>query len=111
MQSKENGGVAIHPLAAAEIRASVRYYERLTPGMGRRLNRKVVAIAHFIARFPLVAQSWKQDPFVRIVKVGRYPYRLPYQLRRSSPLPPPRILALAHTSRRPGYWEKRIDRG
>jgi hypothetical protein len=42
---------------------------------------------------------------VRFRLVDRFPYQIVLELRRESVL----VLAVAHTSRRPGYWRRRVD--
>jgi hypothetical protein len=105
----------VHPLAAQEIEEAYEYYESQREGFGEKLNGSLRRISIRIFRSPNSSPMWRRDLSVRISKVKRYPYRQPYQLKTirnpARLLPPtiPRILALAHTSRRPGYWARRID--
>ncbi|HOX03678.1 MAG TPA: type II toxin-antitoxin system RelE/ParE family toxin [Candidatus Paceibacterota bacterium] len=94
--------VAYHRLAARELVASAKYYERRCPGLGDEFLDAVESAtldlrAHPEAgrREPHRASSWR---------IARFPYRLFYTAQ------PDRIwiVAVAHLSRRPGYWLRRM---
>jgi toxin ParE1/3/4 len=54
-------------------------------------------------QFPEAAPQWRNRPDRRFAVLDRFPFAVPYQIKREEIV----ILALAHTSRRPGYWSRR----
>jgi plasmid stabilization system protein ParE len=62
----------------------------------------VKAVRGEIAQFPSIGQA--QGGRFRSLLVQGFPYIVVYQDRPEECL----IVAVAHTSRRPGYWRKRI---
>jgi plasmid stabilization system protein ParE len=99
-----SGDVIFHPRALDEVADAANYYEAERPGMGIELREKIRATAARIVAFPHAAPMWRDEPNHRIARVGRFPYRLPYKVKRDSI----RILALAHLRRRSGYWLERF---
>ncbi|HWO19336.1 MAG TPA: type II toxin-antitoxin system RelE/ParE family toxin [Kofleriaceae bacterium] len=93
----------LHRLAVAEIDHEVDYYESRHPGLGAELEDELDDAFSLILRFPLVAAQWRNRPDRRVYVFDRFPFTLPYQITREEIV----ILALAHTSRRPGYWSRR----
>ncbi len=93
----------LHRLAVAEIDHEVDYYESKQPGLGAALEGEVEAVLSMIARFPLAAPRWKTHEHRRVAVLDRFPFTLPYQFAGDDIV----VLALAHTSRRPGYWARR----
>jgi plasmid stabilization system protein ParE len=94
------------PEAEDELAEAVEWYERSYAGRGTRFFAAVEDAIEHILRGPL-----SYPPFLgtraRSVLVGRFPYRIVYALRAKNTL---RILAFAHTRRRPGYWRRRVTR-
>lgn len=94
--------VLIHPAAKLEFAESVDYYEQLQPGLG--LEYEAVArhaVAH-ISDFP-ERHMLRRDGTRRVV-IRRFPFVIHY-------LDMPEyvwIIVFAHTSRKPGYWRKRL---
>jgi plasmid stabilization system protein ParE len=93
----------IHRLAVHEIDHEVDYYESREAGLGAELEDRVAAVFALVLRFPLAAPQWRNRPDRRVVVLDQFPFTIPYQLHGESTV----ILALAHTSRRPGYWSRR----
>jgi toxin ParE1/3/4 len=93
----------IHRLAVAEIDHEVDYYESRQPGLGAELEDEIDAVLGMISRFPKAAPQWKTRVDRRVVALDRFPFTLPYQILGEEIV----VLALAHTSRRPGYWSRR----
>jgi hypothetical protein len=56
-----------------------------------------------IHRFPLAAAQWRHRRDLRVYVLDRFSFTIPYQIASEEIV----ILALAHTSRRPGYWSRR----
>jgi hypothetical protein len=90
-------------MAVAEIDREVDYYESRQTGLGAELEDEIDAILELIRRFPRAAPQWKHRLDLRVVLLDRFPFTLPYQIVGEDIV----ILALAHTSRRPGYWARR----
>jgi len=93
----------LHRLAVAEIDHEVDYYEAKQPGLGAELEDEVDSVLAMILRFPHAAPQWKTRVDRRVAVLDRFPFTMPYQLTRNEIV----VLALAHTSRRPGYWARR----
>lgn len=93
----------IHRLAVAEIDHEVDYYESQYTGLGAELEDEIEAAFELILRFPEVGPQWKSRADRRVLVLDRFPFTLPYQIAGEEIV----VLALAHTSRRPGYWSRR----
>jgi plasmid stabilization system protein ParE len=94
--------VIVHGAARAELDEAITYYEGCTPGLGLDLQSKVEEAVANIQQNP---QSWrphKQTGF-RKYFVGRFPF-IVFYLETSDCI---WIVAIAHHSRRPGYWKRR----
>lgn len=87
----------------AEIDHEVDYYESREPGLGTELEDVVDDAFAFILRFPEAAPQWRDRPDRHVLVLDRFPFTMPYQIKGDDIV----ILALAHTSRRPGYWSRR----
>ena len=84
--------VRLHRLAVAEIDHEVDYYESRQPGLGAELEDEIDAVLGFIQQLPEAAPQWKHRVDRRVAVLDREQII---------------VLALAHTSRRPGYWSGR----
>jgi plasmid stabilization system protein ParE len=88
-------------LARKELDAANRRYVRQDP---RRAQRFADAVSHAPRQIADNPYLWPvyQDPF-RWIQAGRFPYILYYRL-----FDPDVVLiyAVAHASRRPGYWRR-----
>lgn len=93
----------LHRLALAEIDHEVDYYESRQSGLGAELEDELDLAFSMILRFPLAAAQWRDRPDRRVYVLDRFPFTIPYQILGEEIV----ILALAHTSRRPGYWSRR----
>jgi hypothetical protein len=93
----------IHRLAVAEIDHEVDYYESCSAGLGAELEDEIDAVVEAILQFPRAPPQWRDRPDRRVAVLDRFPFSLAYQLRADEIV----ILALAHMSRRPGYWARR----
>jgi toxin ParE1/3/4 len=93
----------IHRLAVVEIDHEVDYYEDRQPGLGAELESEIDAVFSLILRFPASAPQWKDRADRRVAILDRFPFIIPYQVLNDDIV----VLALAHTSRRPGYWSQR----
>ena len=94
--------ILFHRLARQEYQSAFRWYAHRSAQAALRfeneVNRALQRIAATPGRWPVF-----QGPD-RFLRVRRYPYVLYYRV-----VDPTRVLimAVAHTSRRPGYWRRR----
>ena len=93
----------IHRLAVAEIDHEVDHYESCSVGLGAELEDEIDAVLETILQFPQAAPQWRDRPDRRVAVLDRFPFTLVYQIKTKEIA----ILALAHMSRRPGYWSRR----
>lgn len=90
--------------AEEEIRSSVRYYEDERPGLGDRLLAEIDAAIALIAAHPAIGESVRRvRGKVRRFPLNHFPFLLVYREHPEYL----EIVALAHTSRKPGYWRTR----
>jgi hypothetical protein len=94
----------IHQLAVVEIDHEVDYYESRHEGLGAELEDAIDAAFSFILAFPEAAPRWRDRSDRRVAVLEQFPFTSPYQITRNAIV----ILALAHTSRAPDYWARRI---
>jgi hypothetical protein len=91
-----------HEAADEELTEAVFYYDAKTPGLGDRFLAEVKAATSYIEQHPEVAPVIEDS--VRAKVLVRFPYSLMYVVE-----PPDLfIVAVAHHSRRPGYWADRL---
>lgn len=97
---------AFHPEAEAEFYDAVDRYEDEADDLGWQFHEAVESAIAQICVFPSSGPVSPDHPGVRQCLVGRFPFYIYYQVARDDML---LIKAVAHTSRRPGYWRDRID--
>jgi len=91
------------PVAAAEYRDAIDYYNAEVVGLGDEFREEVVEAMHQISRFP---DAWqKLSPRTRRCQLNRFPCALIYQKRQDGIL----IVAVMHMKREPNYWTKRVS--
>ena len=92
--------------AEDELFEATFFYEDRRPGLGLsfydRANEAMGMIGRDPLRFPLYEGKQLSRPFRR-ARVTGFPYVIVYEVREHEML----IVAVAHTSRSPGYWEDR----
>jgi plasmid stabilization system protein ParE len=94
--------VELHEEAAAEYDAAFDWYLQRSPDAARRLDAEFECALAEIARSP---QRWAGGPcHTRRFLLRKYPFLVIYRERASGDL---QIVAVAHTSRKPGYWKER----
>jgi toxin ParE1/3/4 len=93
----------IHRRAVEEIEHEVEYYDDRQLGLGNALEDEIDAALSLIVQFPEAAPKWKDRSELRVAVLDRFPFSLPYLFMANEVV----VLALAHTSRRPGYWSRR----
>lgn len=91
----------LHPEADAEGIEAARYIEADDPLEGARFRQTLTAAVGWACRDPLIFRCFEDD--FRKVRVGKFRYALIFRLRGDEI----QILAVAHLSRRPGYWKSR----
>lgn len=92
--------VELHDAASAELDDAAAWYEARKDGQGHAFARGVMAAAAKIGELPRTWPRWPGRPEIRVVRVKRFPYHLPYMLHGERAV----ILAVAHDRRRRGYW-------
>lgn len=95
------------PEAAQELEEASLWYQRQRPGLGTEFLDAIESCVTAVLRWPRAAATVMELPdavVVRRAPVGRFPYHLIY-LETAVAI---RILAVAHDSRRPGYWLHRF---
>jgi plasmid stabilization system protein ParE len=96
--------IELHPSADGEFAAQVAYYEDRETGLGRRFYNEVIAHLDWIAANPEVPRLRKG---YRRVNLKVFPLYVAYTAERDRVW----VLAVAHGSKRPGYWTKRMWSG
>jgi plasmid stabilization system protein ParE len=92
----------MHPEARLEFRESIEYYEDCREGLGIEFSREVYASINRVAGAPLLWSRLTDNSRRFLTK--RFPYSVIYQVLNGDIL----IVAVAHQSRKPGYWKKRL---
>ncbi len=91
-----------HPNAEIEFDQAVAYYEHRQSGLGLELADEVLATITRILDYPRAGSPFSKH--TRRCLTNRFPYGVIYQMHEDIV----RIIAVAHLSRRPGYWEERV---
>ena len=97
--------VRYHEAAEEELLNEIGYLELRGEGLGRRFFAEVRRVENLIAQFPESAEVIR--PGIRKRPLRKFRYSLVYWIEKDGPL----ILAVAHQSRRPGYWVGRASSG
>lgn len=90
-----------HEEAQAEFGEAAIYYEDQVEGLGERFVTRIEAAAARILTNPLLPPCF--DRKCRKIRTEKFPYLVIYRVKEDHV----QILAIAHTSRRPGYWKER----
>lgn len=95
--------VILHPAAFKEFQKAFRWYHRRSRSAALRFNQEIQTALQRIAAtpdsFPRIADN------CRHLLLKRYRYEIVYRLFNDAI----HVLAIAHGSRRPGYWKRRGD--
>lgn len=99
--------ILVHDEATVELTNTADEYERCQPGLGdeffREYDHAVAGIGRNPDGHPLLETapaSWG----VRRSLLHRFPYAVIFEFK----LQQVRVLAIAHTARRPNYWNRRL---
>ncbi len=88
--------------ADAEFEEALTWYADRSTSAMLRLEREVAAAAGVLARHPRLGTP--KPGKVRLLPLDDFPYSLVYAIRSDEVV----VIALAHHSRRPGYWKDRL---
>ena len=93
--------------AAAELAEAVRWHEEKRPGLGAEFRDLVSTVFDVIEQHPDAGSpvTGSSSFAVRRHLIPRFPYQVIYYVRRDAIA----VVAIAHTSRRPNYWRKRLS--
>lgn len=94
----------LHPDAQEEALAAVEYIKADDPVEGTLFVRALEDALSWARKNPLIFRCFDGD--FRRVRVGKFRYSLIFRLVDEEI----QVLAVMHTSRRPGYWKRR-DKG
>ena len=94
--------VVFHRLASRELRAASKWYRDRSEQACQRFRHAVDDSVDRIAANPQ-AQAMLVDPY-RCVRARHFPYLLIFETRPDGTI---FVVAVAHTSRRPGYWRRK----
>ena len=92
----------MHPEARLEFREAIAYYEDCRNGLGLEFSREIYASINRVADTPLLWSRLTDNSRRFLTK--RFPYSVIYQVLNDAIL----IVAVAHQSRKPGYWKNRL---
>ncbi len=94
--------VVFHPLAAREYRSARDWYAERAVEAAESFR---IAVDQAVSRISSQSEFLpKLGPAYRFVRVRRFPYVLIFRERSPESI---MVTAVAHTSRRPGYWRGR----
>ncbi|MFN7572799.1 MAG: type II toxin-antitoxin system RelE/ParE family toxin [Betaproteobacteria bacterium] len=94
--------VTYHPAASAEVAEAAAWYaQEAGEFLAREFLVEVEAALRLLLRHPSLGAPGKRKR--RSLPLARFPYTVVYCIEREAL----RVLALAHQSRRPGYWRQR----
>jgi plasmid stabilization system protein ParE len=89
--------------ASQELEAAIRWYEQRRKGLGAELHDATVAALELIATHPEIGTARPDRLLTRQLLLQQFPYKIVYRVRGHDVY----VVAIAHTSRRPGYWKDR----
>lgn len=93
-----------HPEAEFEIIEAAAHYESEVPGLGERFGDEVERVIELLVENPGLGALVEGE--IRHFVLRRFPFSVIY----AEPGDVLYILAVAHGSRRPGYWSERAKR-
>ncbi len=94
--------IELHPEADEEFAFEVGYYEAQQAGLGQRFYQEVLSHLDWIASNPNVPRLRRN---YRRVNLKVFPYYIAYVAEGDLVW----VLAVAHGSRKPGYWKNRME--
>ncbi|MCE9548334.1 MAG: type II toxin-antitoxin system RelE/ParE family toxin [Planctomycetia bacterium] len=95
--------IPFHRLAAKELLAAAAWYAQRSEQARQRFRLAIAGAIDRILSNPeshaVIADSYRH------ARVRRFPYVLIFEIRSDRTI---QIVAVAHTSRRPGFWRRRV---
>lgn len=93
----------LHEQAASEYDAAFDWYLERSPDAARKFDAEFERALEQIAQTP---QRWASGPYsTRQFLLRRFPFFVIYRERVHGDI---QVVAVAHTSRKPGYWKERV---
>lgn len=95
--------IRVEGSAQDELRAAVLWYDAQRPGLGVELLEEIERTFAILQAHPFIGglvPYASESADVRRLLVRRFPFSIVYRVRNDEL----QIIALAHTSRKPGYW-------
>lgn len=96
--------VEVHAAALDELEEAAAWYEARRPGLGLAFVAEIEQVIAAVADHPLAFPQWKPEDPARRALTRRFPYAVFFDLEHHRVV----VMAIAHTSRRPGYWAERV---
>jgi plasmid stabilization system protein ParE len=93
-----------HPEALAELVDAAGYYGARSTLVGEAFVEAIDEALARIAEMPRAAPTWPGRPEVRRRVLARFSYAIVYAIEPEAIF----VIAIEHTSRRPGYWIDRL---
>jgi len=93
-----------HPEAELEVIEAAAHYEREVPGLGMRFGDEVERVIDMLIKNPKLGAPIQED--IRHFVLRQFPFSVIYAEVGDILY----LLAIAHSSRKPGYWSERIVR-
>lgn len=90
----------LHPAAEQELAEVLAWYKEKRTGLGQRFYEAIETTMIRIGRTPELYAPWKDNPRYRRAILEDFPYAIFYRSVQNHTV----VIAVAHTSRRPGYW-------
>jgi len=93
---------SLHPEAESDLREAATYYrERAGTALAQAILTEFEHSIHLLLEYPLLGALWLHGKRRLVMK--HFPYAVIYTVVAQEI----QVLAVAHQSRRPGYWRKR----
>ncbi len=93
---------SLHPEAESDLRDAAEYYrERASIALARAFLAEFEHAMHLLLQHPMLGAVWLHGKRRLVMK--HFPYSIVYFIAGHDI----QVLAIAHQSRRPGYWRKR----
>ena len=96
--------VDVHVDALDELDEAAEWYEARRPGLGFEFAAEMERVVASISERPFAFPQWKPEDPVRRAMARRFPYAVFFDIEPQRVV----VMAIAHSSRRPGYWGGRI---
>ena len=94
-----------HPDAQQELYQVALRYESEVPGLGRQFGEEVERVVQLLLENPELGAVLDSD--LRHFILRRFPFSVVYAVATNLVY----VVAVAHSSRKPGYWQARVQDG